>query len=103
MSGEDDNVLFARFGITEAQKHGQGWREAFPRLAWDTLSTSSSEVSSSVSQDQADSGNGDSESLCSIRPDCPPALQLQSTGVSDLENENLSFCWVDGSCLSQLK
>ena len=98
---DEDNVIFARFGITEEQKHGQGWREAFPRVAWDTLSTTSSELLG-MPLDEADSGNGDSASLDSIRPDFPQGFQLQeSSDVAELEN--ISLCWVDGGCLSQLK
>ncbi len=102
---EEENLIFARFGLSEDQKHGQGWREAFPRLSWDTVSVASTSGISGQYSDQADSGTGtgtgDTTSLDSIRPDYPVEFQLEEAESAELEN--ISLCWVDGGCLSFLK
>lgn len=86
-----------RYGITEDQKHGQQWKEAFCDVSWDAKSIDSriSEISDSL--------DGNTPSTSSIRADLP-SVQFNNSG-SEMGNSDAatSLCWVDGTCLSMLK
>lgn len=99
---DDDSKIFFRFGITQDQTHGQGWREFCVRFSLDTISTASNDLSL-TSSDQVDSGRGDSVSMDSVHPDLPESFPLEGSSAPSAGDEEISFCWVDGSCLSSLK
>lgn len=99
---EDDGILMVRHGITEDQKHGQQWKQAFQDVAWDTVSTCSkvSEISDCV--DGGGSGSGDTSSS-SIRPDLPGQSMFNLSGGSEVGEGSANLCWIDGSCCSVLR
>jgi len=99
---DNDNTIYARIGIasdSDSNRSGQGWTPVFTHVSDDTISTTSSLSSPSVlSTDQTDSGQGDSISTHSVGPDFPGNFQLEES-----TEEEISFCCVDGGCLSSLK
>jgi hypothetical protein len=96
LSEDEMDSIFVRFGISSDQKNGQGWKEAFPEVSWDTVSMKS--VSSEV--DTLD-GSGDSSRDTSLRPDVPPSIHQY--GVNNTDTGPISLSWVDGTCASCIR
>jgi len=99
---EDElETLYIRFGISDEQKTGQGWKEALPDVEYDFFDN----VSVKSLTPSLDTTDGNESGDTSLNIDNPNSAQFPMCNTFQQHGGQFpsGFSWVDGACASCIR